>query len=54
MSGVGRRRRQLRVVLVLAALALGVGMAVWKFRARLSWSPVKPPPGDGIEEIGEQ
>jgi hypothetical protein len=50
---MAKRRRLLQVMFTLVVLTLVVGMAVWKFRGRLVWSPERPQPGEGIEESGE-
>jgi hypothetical protein len=50
LSGRERRKRQVRLVIAFVVLVLAAGLAVWKYGAGLTWSPVRSPTGDGVEE----
>jgi hypothetical protein len=52
LSGLERRKRQVRLGFAFMVFVIVAGLVVWKFGAGLTWSPVKAPAGDGIEESG--
>jgi hypothetical protein len=49
-SGLRRRKRKLRLLFALLTFAVAAGILLWKYGADLTWSPVRPPANEGIEE----
>jgi hypothetical protein len=54
LSGRQRRKRHVRLVFVTVALVVGAGLFLWRYGAELTWTPSRPPAGDGMEESGAQ
>jgi hypothetical protein len=52
VTGLERRRRQIRLVVTLLVLAFGAGFVVWRYKSDIVWSPEHRAPEDGVEEAG--
>jgi hypothetical protein len=52
LSGLQRRKRQMRLVFALVVLAAASALFWSRFGDELNWSTVRPPASEGLEEAG--